>query len=82
MLAQLAAGGAAAAARWCSTSAQRACARCCRSSAASESDVVACTAQEGIELAVRGELALYATDEALALDRDNAGDRGPRSTVH
>lgn len=47
-----------------------------------ESDLVACTAQEGIGLAVRGELALYATDEALALDRDNAGDRGPDSTVH
>ena len=31
-----------------------------------EVDVVACTAQEGVDLAVRGALRLYATDEALA----------------
>jgi len=31
-----------------------------------EVDVVACTAQEGADLAVRGALRLYATDEALA----------------
>lgn len=31
-----------------------------------EHDVVACTAQEGIGLAIRGRLALYATDDAFA----------------
>ena len=29
-------------------------------------DVVGCTAEEGVALAIRGELRLYATDEALA----------------
>jgi len=33
--------------------------------AGSEPDVVACTADEGLALAVRGELKLYATEEAL-----------------
>ena len=47
-----------------------------------ESDLVACTAQEGIGLAVRGALALYATDEALSLDAAGAGDPGPDTTVH
>jgi hypothetical protein len=42
-----------------------------------ESDVVACTAQEGVELAVRARLVLYATDEALARDAE-----APRSTLH
>ncbi len=42
-----------------------------------EHDVVACTAQEGIGLAVRGKLALYATDEALAPDAPKPGERGP-----
>ncbi len=42
-----------------------------------ESDVVACTAQEGVELAVRAGLTMYATDDALARDGD-----APRSTVH
>ena len=32
-----------------------------------EIDVVSCTAQEGLGLAVRGGLKLYATDEALVL---------------
>src|SRR5206468_1240615 len=31
-----------------------------------EADVVACTADEGVALAVRGDLNLYATDEAVA----------------
>jgi hypothetical protein len=31
-----------------------------------ESDVVGCTAEEGVELAIRGGLKLYASDEALA----------------
>ncbi len=47
-----------------------------------ESDLVACTAQEGVGLAVRGALPLYATDEALALDNADAGDPGPDRTVH
>jgi hypothetical protein len=42
-----------------------------------EHDVLACTAQEGIGLAVRGKLALYATDEALDPEAADAGDRGP-----
>jgi hypothetical protein len=43
-----------------------------------EHDVLACTAQEGIGLAVRGKLALYATDEAFARDTPpESGDRGP-----
>lgn len=42
-----------------------------------ESDVVACTAQEGVELAVRAGLTMYATDDALASDVD-----APRSTIH
>jgi hypothetical protein len=44
---------------------------------AGESDMVACTAQEGVELAVRAGLAMYATDEALARDADAS-----RSTLH
>jgi hypothetical protein len=44
---------------------------------AGENDVVACTAQEGVELAVRAGLAMYATDEALARDADAS-----RSTLH
>jgi hypothetical protein len=44
---------------------------------AGESDVVACTAQEGVELAVRAGLAMYATDEALAREVE-----APRSTLH
>jgi hypothetical protein len=44
---------------------------------AGDSDVVACTAQEGVELAVRGGLAMYATDEALAREAD-----APRSMLH
>jgi hypothetical protein len=42
-----------------------------------ESDVVACTAQEGVELAVRAGLVVYATDEALARDTE-----APGSTLH
>jgi hypothetical protein len=44
---------------------------------AGESDVVACSAQEGVELAVRAGLAMYATDEALAREAD-----APRSMLH
>jgi len=44
--------------------------------------VLACTAQEGIELAVRGTLPLYATDEALAGSGDEPATPGPGNTVH
>jgi len=40
-----------------------------------EPEVVGCTAEEGVALAVRGGLALYATDEALA--HGAAGTQGP-----
>lgn len=46
-------------------------------------DVVACTAQEAIDLAVRGGLRLYATDEALAAAAGAARtDHDPGHTVH
>jgi len=48
-----------------------------------ETDVVGCTAEEGVALALRGGLRLYATAEALAhaaVDRPKAA-RGP-DTVH
>ena len=53
-----------------------------------EPEVVACTAQEGVGLAVRGGLRLYATEEALATaapERDeHEGPRGPggSETLH
>lgn len=49
-----------------------------------ESDVIACTAEEGVALAVRGGLKLYASDEALAHPTAGRGSRdrhGPE-TVH
>jgi len=47
-----------------------------------EVEVVACTAQEGVDLAVRGALRLYATDEALAAHAvpqsdEHEGSSGP-----
>ena len=52
-----------------------------------EGDVVACTADEGVALAMRGDLSLYATDEAVAHaaeekrpDRD--GGAGGSETIH
>ena len=45
------------------------------------SDVLACTAQEGVELAVRAGLALYASDEALGRD-DAEQDPEGRPTLH
>lgn len=46
-----------------------------------DTDVIACTAQEGIGFAVRGRLRLYATDDALATDAPpSTGD--PGRTVH
>jgi hypothetical protein len=49
-----------------------------------ETDVVECTAEEGVALAVRGGIRLYATDEALAApkrDRPVRPDGGP-DTLH
>jgi hypothetical protein len=48
-----------------------------------ESDVVACTADEGVALVVRGGLRLYATDEAMAhgTGRVDKPHGGPE-TVH
>src|SRR5262245_3338254 len=49
-----------------------------------ESDVVTCTAEEGIALVVRGGLRLYATDEALARGAEAADKHhgGGSDTVH
>jgi len=47
-----------------------------------DAEVLACTAQEGVELAVRGDLSLYATDQALAGDGDEPADPTSRNTVH
>ena len=50
---------------------------------AGETDVVGCTTDEGVALALRGGLRLYATDEALAhaaADRPKAA--GGPDTVH
>jgi hypothetical protein len=49
-----------------------------------DSDVIACTAEEGLALAVRGGLKLYASDEALAHGKARPGSRDRRGpeTVH
>jgi len=53
-----------------------------------EVEVVACTAQEGVDLAVRGALCLYATDEALAHaaprphEHEGPSGRGGPETLH
>jgi len=55
---------------------------------AGESDVVACTPEEGIALVMRGDLKVYATDEALAHATsqighvDHHGGAGGSETVH
>ena len=50
-----------------------------------EPEVLACTAEEGVALSVRGDLRLYATDDALAYAAARAA-RAPRhggpDTVH
>jgi hypothetical protein len=48
---------------------------------ADEVEVIAATAQEGVGLAVRGTLPMYATDEALepAAESSDPGDHG---TLH
>jgi hypothetical protein len=50
-------------------------------SRAGEPEVLACTAQEGLGVAVRGALPLYATDEALAHEASQR-DPEPSGTVH
>jgi hypothetical protein len=47
-----------------------------------ENDVLACTAQEAVELAVRGKLPLYASAEALAAEDPRPAPAAPRHTVH
>jgi hypothetical protein len=51
-----------------------------------EGEVVACTAEEAVALAVRGAVALYATDEALArgttASPERRGGAGGPDTVH
>jgi hypothetical protein len=47
-----------------------------------DTEVLACTAQEGIELAVRGPLSIYATEEALAGDAAESATPSSRNTVH
>jgi hypothetical protein len=50
---------------------------------ADEPDVVGCTAEEGVALALRGGLRLYATDEALAhAVADRPKPAGGPETVH
>jgi hypothetical protein len=46
-----------------------------------EADVVTCPAEDGVELAVRGNLALYATDEAMAHCTGRARATDPE-TIH
>jgi hypothetical protein len=46
-----------------------------------DSEVVSCTAQEGVGLAVRGRLLLYATDDALAHAATRPTTGGPE-TLH
>lgn len=45
-------------------------------------DVIACTAQEGVELAVRAGLPLYGTDEALGRNDPEPDDPAGRPTLH
>jgi hypothetical protein len=53
-----------------------------------EHEVIACTAEEGVALAIRGSLKLYATDEALAdasahtQKPDHRGGAGGPDTLH
>lgn len=48
---------------------------------AGEPDVIACTPQEGLALALRAGVALYATDEALAAAATRPGTGGTE-TIH
>ena len=46
-----------------------------------DADMVACPAQDGVELAVRGALTLYATDEAMAHANGRPAATDPE-TIH
>lgn len=46
-----------------------------------DTDVVGCTPQEGVSLAVRGPIPLYATDDALATE-DGTPDREGHDRLH
>ena len=47
-----------------------------------EPEIVACTAEEGVALAVRGAIKLYATDEALAHGLARPTSPTPPDTIH
>jgi hypothetical protein len=47
-----------------------------------DTDVLACTAQEGVGLAVRAKVPLYATAEALATSAKKKPDAGGHETLH
>ena len=47
-----------------------------------EPEIVACTAQEGVALAVRGGVKLYATDDALAHGVARQASSTPTETIH
>jgi hypothetical protein len=49
---------------------------------AGAADVVGCTAEEGVALAVTGKLCLYATDEALAHAGAGRDAHGGSQTIH
>jgi len=45
-------------------------------------DVLSCTAQEGLELALRGDLQLYATADVFTTTTDRVPERDPGETLH
>jgi len=47
-----------------------------------ETEIITCTPQEGIGLAVRGNVGLYATAEALSASTDAPDDTGGHETLH
>jgi len=47
-----------------------------------ETDVLSCTAQEGVEIALRGDLQLYATADVFATSSDRVPERDPGETLH
>lgn len=47
-----------------------------------EIDVLSCTAQEGLEIALRGDLHLYATADVFEAQADRAAERDPGETLH
>lgn len=47
-----------------------------------EIDVLSCTAQEGLEIALRGDLHLYATADVFETQADRVSERDPGETLH